>query len=197
FKAKENWNDSVESCNHDSQNGSLKEGTACDLTSIERSYGCIERAVEITNGSCNLPVVSSREGDTNSEESIDKDSGVEESNEQGEDFGITPEARMAYIIDEDKERAEWITSGKLIYKVSLNFLAKSWWSTVRHHLAPTVNDNALSADRAALVACIMSEYLLNIPQIISVEIRERVVKENTTLPFPSLIYHLCMESGVP
>ncbi|MCD7471823.1 hypothetical protein HAX54_012504, partial [Datura stramonium] len=54
----------------------------------------------------------------------------------------------------------------------------------------------LSADRAALVACIMSEYLLNIPWIIATEIRERLVKENTTLPFPSLIYQLCMESRV-
>ncbi|MCE3050783.1 hypothetical protein HAX54_048142, partial [Datura stramonium] len=94
------------------------------------------------------------------------------------------------------EREEWVTGRKPIYKASLNFLAKSWWSIVRHRPTPIVNDNMLSADRAALVACIMSEYLLNIPYIIATEIRERVVKENTTLPFPSLIYQLCMESGL-
>ncbi|MCD7473610.1 hypothetical protein HAX54_015558, partial [Datura stramonium] len=33
------------------------------------------------------------EGDTNAEESSNKDSGAEESNEQGEDSGFTPEAR--------------------------------------------------------------------------------------------------------
>ncbi|MCE0482069.1 hypothetical protein HAX54_040448, partial [Datura stramonium] len=74
---------------------------------------------------------------------------------------------------------------------------KSWWSIVRYRLAATVNDNVLSTDKAALVACIMSEYLLNIPWTIAIEIRERAVKENTTLLFPSLIYQVCMESRVP
>ncbi|MCD7452536.1 hypothetical protein HAX54_017365 [Datura stramonium] len=77
---------------------------------------------------------------------------------------------MANIIAEEKEGAKWVTGIKPIYKESLNFLAKSLWSIVRHHLAPTVNDNALSADRAALVECIMFEYLLNIPRIIATEI---------------------------
>ncbi|MCE3049756.1 hypothetical protein HAX54_045722, partial [Datura stramonium] len=62
---------------------------------------------------------------------------------------------------------------------------------------PTGNDNVLSADSAALVACIMFEHLLNIPRIIATEIREYMVKENTTLPFSSLIYQICMDSGVP
>ncbi|MCE3050499.1 hypothetical protein HAX54_047385 [Datura stramonium] len=39
-------------------------------------------------------------------------------------------------------------------------------------LVPTVNDNILSADWTTLMTCIMSEYVLNIPQIIAVEIRE-------------------------
>ncbi|MCE2055801.1 hypothetical protein HAX54_043443, partial [Datura stramonium] len=39
-------------------------------------------------------------------------------------------------------------------------------------------------------------YLLNIPQIISIEIWERVVKDHTTLLFPSMVYQLCMESRV-
>ncbi|MCD7465722.1 hypothetical protein HAX54_001810 [Datura stramonium] len=104
---------------------------------------------------------------------------------------------MANIIAEEKEGAEWVTSRKPIYKASLNFLSMSWWSIVRHCLTPIVNDNALSGERAALVACIMYEYLLNIPRIIAIEIRERVVKENTTLPFSSLIYQLCMDFGVP
>ncbi|MCD7469276.1 hypothetical protein HAX54_008202 [Datura stramonium] len=67
---------------------------------------------------------------------------------------------------------------------------KSWWSIVRHRLAPTVNDNVFITERAALVACIMSEYPMNIPRIIATEIREREVKEHTTLPFSSLIYQL-------
>ncbi|MCE0481296.1 hypothetical protein HAX54_038947, partial [Datura stramonium] len=53
---------------------------------------------------------------------------------------------MANIIVEDKEEAEWVTSRNPIYKASLNFLARSWWSIVRHRLAPTVNDNVLSAN---------------------------------------------------
>ncbi|MCD9642261.1 hypothetical protein HAX54_028952 [Datura stramonium] len=135
-------------------------------------------------GKGNDDAAQSGEGDTNAEESSDKDSGAEESNEQGEDYGITPEARtteydyrmgamkgirklstedkmlhfqwMANIIAEDKERAERVTGIKPIYKASLNFMAISWWSIVRHCLVPTVNDNALSADKEALVACIMS-----------------------------------------
>ncbi|MCE0480767.1 hypothetical protein HAX54_037875 [Datura stramonium] len=99
-----------------------------------------------------------REGDTNAEDSSDKDSGAEEFNEKEEDSGITPKARtteydyrmgamkgirklstedkmlhfqwMANIIAEDKERPEWVTGRKPIYKASLNFLAKSWWSIV-------------------------------------------------------------------
>ncbi|MCE0481051.1 hypothetical protein HAX54_038448, partial [Datura stramonium] len=81
---------------------------------------------------------------------------------------------MAHIIAEDKEEVEWVTGRKSIYKVSLNFLAKSWWSIVRHRLAPTMDDNVLSAHRVALVACIMSEYLLNIPRIIATKIQEGV-----------------------
>ncbi|MCE3050541.1 hypothetical protein HAX54_047482, partial [Datura stramonium] len=64
---------------------------------------------------------------------------------------------MANIIAEDKERVEWVIGRKLIYKASLNFLAKSWWSIVQHLLPPIVNDNVLSTERVALVACIMSE----------------------------------------
>ncbi|MCD7461070.1 hypothetical protein HAX54_045095 [Datura stramonium] len=37
---------------------------------------------------------------------------------------------MENIIAEDKEGVEWVTGRKLIYKASLNFLAKSWWSIV-------------------------------------------------------------------
>ncbi|MCE3215946.1 hypothetical protein HAX54_004149, partial [Datura stramonium] len=51
---------------------------------------------------------------------------------------------MENIITEAKEDAKWVTSGKPIYKASFNFLAKSWWSIVRHRLAPTVNENVLS-----------------------------------------------------
>ncbi|MCD7448939.1 hypothetical protein HAX54_047551 [Datura stramonium] len=53
-----------------------------------------------------------------------------------------------------------------------------------------VNGNVLSENREDLVAYIMSEYLLNIPRIIAIEIRERTVKEHTALPFRSLVYQL-------
>ncbi|MCE3215351.1 hypothetical protein HAX54_002068 [Datura stramonium] len=104
---------------------------------------------------------------------------------------------MANIVVEDKEGAEWVTGRKLIHKASLNFLAKSWWSIVHHQLMPTVNDNILSTDKEALEACTMSEHLLNIPRIISTEIRELAVKDYTTFLFSILVYQLCMESGVP
>ncbi|MCD9642069.1 hypothetical protein HAX54_028667 [Datura stramonium] len=39
-----------------------------------------------------------------------------------------------------------------------NFLAKS--CTITHQLAPTANDNILSAEQETLVGCIMSDYLL-------------------------------------
>ncbi|MCD7462608.1 hypothetical protein HAX54_048895 [Datura stramonium] len=99
------------------------------------------------------------------EESGDKESAAEESGEQeeGSDPPTTPEARgMVNVIAEDKKEAEWVISKNPIYKASLNFLAKSWWSIFRHRLVPIVNGNVLRADKAALVACIMSEYLLNI-----------------------------------
>ncbi|MCD9645686.1 hypothetical protein HAX54_034812, partial [Datura stramonium] len=93
---------------------------------------------------------------------------------------------MENIITDDKKGVKWVTGRKPIYKASLNFLAKSWWSIVQHRVAPTVNYNVLSVDKAALVTCIMSEYLLNIPRIIATEIQEWEVKDHTTLPFLSL-----------
>ncbi|MCD7449206.1 hypothetical protein HAX54_050644 [Datura stramonium] len=56
------------------------------------------------------------------------------------------------INSKDKEGSEWVIGRKPIYKASLNFLAKSWWSIVRHRLASTVNDKVLRVDKAALVA---------------------------------------------
>ncbi|MCD7468507.1 hypothetical protein HAX54_006785 [Datura stramonium] len=98
---------------------------------------------------------------------------------------------MANIITKAKEDAEWVISGKPISKTSLNFLAKSRWSIIRHKLALMVKNNILSADQAALMACIMSKYVQNIPRIIAIEIRERIVKDHTTILFSSLIFHLC------
>ncbi|MCD7456876.1 hypothetical protein HAX54_033397, partial [Datura stramonium] len=104
---------------------------------------------------------------------------------------------MENVIVEDKEGVEWVTSRKLIYKDSLNFVGQVMvvhHSTLAHSI---VNYNVLSADREAFVECVMFEYLLNIPPIITTEIRQWAVKEHTTLLFPSLIYQLCMDYGVP
>ncbi|MCD7469969.1 hypothetical protein HAX54_009464 [Datura stramonium] len=111
----------------------------------------------------NYDAEESGDDDTNAEEFDDKESATEESNEQVEDSetSTTPKGIrklrtedqvlhfqwMDNIIAKDKEGAEWVTSRKSIYKDSMNFLAKSWWSIVRHRFAPTVNDNVLSADR--------------------------------------------------
>ncbi|MCE5166073.1 hypothetical protein HAX54_014558 [Datura stramonium] len=45
-----------------------------------------------------------------------------------------------------------------------------------------------SQARVALVACIMLDYLLNIPRIIAIKIRERAINDNTTILFLSLIF---------
>ncbi|MCD9645708.1 hypothetical protein HAX54_034845, partial [Datura stramonium] len=82
FKAKENWNDSTESCNHDSQNGPLQEGMAHALN----------EATDVQNGSLLSPMARAIYPWV-PQKSSDKDSGAEESNEQEEDSGITPEAR--------------------------------------------------------------------------------------------------------
>ncbi|MCD9558995.1 hypothetical protein HAX54_016708 [Datura stramonium] len=76
--------------------------------------------------------------------------------EEDSDPPTTPEARwMENTIMKAKEEAKAVTSGKPIYKASLNCLAKSLWSIFRDGIAPAVNDNVLNMDREALVACII------------------------------------------
>ncbi|MCD9643003.1 hypothetical protein HAX54_030101 [Datura stramonium] len=107
------------------------------------------------------------------------------------------EMKRIWVIAENKEEAEWVTGGKQVTKNSLNFIAKARWTLVRHRLAPTINDNTSSADREALVACLMYLYPINIPRIIADEIRDQAVGVSTTIPFPSIVFRLCMEEEVP
>lgn len=58
-----------------------------------------------------------------------------------------------YIVDFGKN-SPWV-NGAIIYKNTLKYKAKSWWSIVKHHSVPTIINNTLVGTNAYLVATFM------------------------------------------
>lgn len=54
-----------------------------------------------------------------------------------------------------------------ITKGTLSFVAKAWWTLVRHRLSSSMGDNMLSPDRAELVTSIMEFYDINVAKILA------------------------------
>lgn len=57
-----------------------------------------------------------------------------------------------------------------IYKHSLKFTIKAWWSVVKYQIISISNDNTLGVTNACLVATLVSKVDLNTPWIIVEEI---------------------------
>uniref|UniRef100_M1DYZ9 Integrase core domain containing protein n=1 Tax=Solanum tuberosum TaxID=4113 RepID=M1DYZ9_SOLTU len=97
-----------------------------------------------------------------------------------------------------RARAEWVTTlGMSIKKATLTSVAKFLWLLVRNRISPTKADNALTWDRAVMVATFVAGFEINFTRMLILEIHERVFKAFTTYPFPCLIFQLCKYSGVP
>uniref|UniRef100_M1DWG7 Integrase core domain containing protein n=1 Tax=Solanum tuberosum TaxID=4113 RepID=M1DWG7_SOLTU len=98
----------------------------------------------------------------------------------------------------DEERAEWVTTpGVSIKKATLTFVAKFFWLLVGNQISSTKAYNALTCDRAVMVAALVAGFEINFACMLIAEIHERVFKASTTYPFPCLIFQLCRDSEVP
>lgn len=92
---------------------------------------------------------------------------------------------------------EWIAIlFKPIMKASLSFTGKFWWAVVRSWIWPTLVDNTLTPNHDVLVASILVGYNIDWANLIVEQILEMAMKRSTCIPFPCLIYRLCIESGV-
>uniref|UniRef100_M1DFJ0 Integrase core domain containing protein n=1 Tax=Solanum tuberosum TaxID=4113 RepID=M1DFJ0_SOLTU len=58
-------------------------------------------------------------------------------------------------------------------------------------------DNALTWDRAVMVAVLVTGFEIDFACMLIAEIQEMAFKASTTYPFPCLIFQLCRDSGVP
>lgn len=83
-----------------------------------------------------------------------------------------------------------------IYKNSLKFDAKAYWSIVRHCISPPSNHNILGKTNSCLVVALILRVDLNIPWIIIDEIQDRVLQLSTVLSFPCLMYLLMRNEQV-
>lgn len=75
-------------------------------------------------------------------------------------------------IAENRENDPWVNR-VTIYKHTLKFVTKSWWSVLRYYTIPAVYDNTLGATNVSLVATFMVELELNILKIIMEDIRDK------------------------
>uniref|UniRef100_M1DK89 Integrase core domain containing protein n=1 Tax=Solanum tuberosum TaxID=4113 RepID=M1DK89_SOLTU len=104
---------------------------------------------------------------------------------------------LARHIAADGEHAEWVSSPRLgSQKATLNLVAKFFWLLVRNRVSPTKADNALTWDRAVMVAALVAGFEINFARMLLAQIHERAFKTSTTYPFSCLIFQLCKDSGV-
>ncbi|WMV50460.1 hypothetical protein MTR67_043845 [Solanum verrucosum] len=105
---------------------------------------------------------------------------------------------MGRHIAEDGKRTKWVQNMSLpIRKATLSFAMKFLWLLVRTRLSATQADDVVTWDRAVMIAAIMAGLELYYSRILIVEIYDRDFRTTTNLPFPCLIFHLCMEFLVP
>uniref|UniRef100_M1C927 Integrase core domain containing protein n=1 Tax=Solanum tuberosum TaxID=4113 RepID=M1C927_SOLTU len=98
----------------------------------------------------------------------------------------------------DGDRAEWVSTLSLgIKKAILSFLGIFFWLLVWYRMSPAQADNVLTWDRAVMVAAKVAGMEMDLARMLIAKIHERAFKATTTLPFPCLIFQLCMDAGVP
>ncbi|MED6142272.1 hypothetical protein PIB30_112075 [Stylosanthes scabra] len=81
----------------------------------------------------------------------------------------------------------------------LNPIARGWHELSIHSLIPSSNRSEISVIRAILIHCIMSGEDVHAEEIIADKMVRMAqgIKEKGKLGFPSTIYKLCKEAGVP
>ncbi|MED6183810.1 hypothetical protein PIB30_041268 [Stylosanthes scabra] len=77
-------------------------------------------------------------------------------------------------------------------------MAKGWYDFVCRSIMPTTNRSELTVERAVLIHSIIIGENINVEEIIANQIYKFVYKTNTSssLPFPSIIAALCLDSKV-
>lgn len=69
-----------------------------------------------------------------------------------------------------------------IKKEALNFIIKFWWPVVYFLFSPTIEDNLLTLDQAALIASIIIGYEVNFAAIIRYELHDKAFRDLTLCP---------------
>uniref|UniRef100_M1DKM7 Integrase core domain containing protein n=1 Tax=Solanum tuberosum TaxID=4113 RepID=M1DKM7_SOLTU len=94
----------------------------------------------------------------------------------------------------DGERAEWVSTLHLgIWKTTLNLVATFFGLLVRNRVSPTKDDNALTWDRAVMVAALVAGFEIDFVCMLLAEIHERTFRSTTTLPFSCMNFQLCRD----
>ncbi|MED6154863.1 hypothetical protein PIB30_000365 [Stylosanthes scabra] len=100
------------------------------------------------------------------------------------------------------EGREWVRhkDGRPHYlrRNDLEPMAKGWYDFVCRSIMPTTNRSELTVERAVLIHSIIIGENINVEEIIANQIYKFVYKTNTSssLPFPSIIAALCLDSKV-
>lgn len=84
-----------------------------------------------------------------------------------------------------------------IYKHTLKYTVKVWWSFISHQIAPTTNNSTFGATNAYRIADFISKRELNISWIITENILDRVLQFRTILPFLYVISQLMRSAYIP
>ncbi|MED6127988.1 hypothetical protein PIB30_093334 [Stylosanthes scabra] len=100
------------------------------------------------------------------------------------------------------EGREWVhhKDGRTHYlrRNDLEPMAKGWYDFVCRSIMPTTNRSELTVERAVLIHSIIIGENINVEEIIANQIYKFVYKTDTSssLPFPSIIAALCLDSKV-
>lgn len=109
---------------------------------------------------------------------------------------ISPQEIATKICSDGKP--EWKSTKKQALKArSLSRESKVWLAFINASLLPTKHTNSVSLERAALIFSILRHEKINVGNLISKGIHDKVFEVNLRLLwFPSLITELCRASGV-
>lgn len=98
-------------------------------------------------------------------------------------------------IDERGTDGNWVSGFKPIIKASLNFASKFWWVVVCICIWPNHMDNILMPYQLVLISSIIAGYNINFIHYIVEKIHERALRRLASIPFPCLVYLLCIDAG--
>ncbi|MED6189132.1 hypothetical protein PIB30_092811 [Stylosanthes scabra] len=103
------------------------------------------------------------------------------------------------VTEEEMEEAGGHTFRSFLRRQELNPVARGWHEFSIHSLIPSSNRSEIPVIRAILIHCIMRGEDVRAEDIIADKIVRMVqgIKEKGKLGFPSTIYKLCKEAGVP